>query len=235
MYSFAHSFISRSNYASAYQYGDIGWPLLKVLLHELTSLLSTPLLPLVPHPSSLSLSFIFQVFYLYKPIDASMDTRLHGTIAMVRQEKNKRLYNLRLDGKVDEFEAVQGTYEIPWFTSIQINFISIDFFFLHLTSSVLFLNLLVLLNLQFIGCRRRLNCVISHIYPLTFSNTKIKFQLYTKNDTLIDAIIHIPTCLSHIIPSLHQIKGFSIIYQHIQLVLVLYSTCRWFQQREIGV
>lgn len=42
-----------------------------------------------------------------------MDTRLHGTIAMVRQEKNKRLYNLRLEGKVDELEAIQGTYEIP--------------------------------------------------------------------------------------------------------------------------
>ena len=187
------------------------WPLLKVLFHELTSLLSTPLFTLVPHPSSVSLSFIFQVFYLYKPVDASMDTRLHGTIAMVRQEKNKRLYNLRLEGKVDEFEAVQGTYEIPWFTSIQINFVSIDLFYLHLTSFAFF-NLLMLFNLQFVGCRWRLNCVISHIYSLAFSNTKIKFQLYTKNDTLIDAIICVRTCLTNIIPSLHQIKRFSVIF-----------------------
>ena len=65
---------------------------------------------LVLHCSAL---FCFQVFYLYNPIDASTGTRLHGTIAMVRQEKNKRLYNLRMEGKVDDSETVQGVYEIP--------------------------------------------------------------------------------------------------------------------------
>jgi hypothetical protein len=42
-----------------------------------------------------------------------MDTSLHGTIAMVRQEKNKRLYNLRLESKVDDLEGTVGVYEIP--------------------------------------------------------------------------------------------------------------------------
>jgi hypothetical protein len=54
-----------------------------------------------------------QVFYLAKPLDVSMDTSLHGTIAMVRQEKNKRLYNLRLESKVDDLEGTVGVYEIP--------------------------------------------------------------------------------------------------------------------------
>ena len=56
---------------------------------------------------------LFQVFYLNEPVDASMDTKLHGTIAMVRQEKNKRLYNLKLDSKVDDSPSIQGIYEIP--------------------------------------------------------------------------------------------------------------------------
>ena len=55
-----------------------------------------------------------QVFYLAEPLDVSMDTSLHGTIAMVRQEKNKRLYNLRLESKVDDLEGTVGVYEIPW-------------------------------------------------------------------------------------------------------------------------
>ena len=42
-----------------------------------------------------------------------MDTILSGTISMVRQEKNKRLYNLKLESKVDESEAVLGIYEMP--------------------------------------------------------------------------------------------------------------------------
>jgi hypothetical protein len=54
-----------------------------------------------------------QVFYLAKPLDVSLDTLLHGTISMVRQEKNKRLYNLRLESKVDDLEGTVGVYEIP--------------------------------------------------------------------------------------------------------------------------
>ena len=53
------------------------------------------------------------MFYLSKAIDVSMDTHLHGSIAMVRQEKNKRLYNLRLQSNVDDLEGTEGVYEIP--------------------------------------------------------------------------------------------------------------------------
>ena len=55
----------------------------------------------------------FQVFYLNAPIDCSSDTKLHGSIAMVRQEKNKRLYNLKLENSVDDLQATLGIYEIP--------------------------------------------------------------------------------------------------------------------------
>ena len=54
-----------------------------------------------------------QVFYLNKPIDCSTDTKLHGVLEMVRQEKNKRLYNLRVANKVDDCDATVGVYEIP--------------------------------------------------------------------------------------------------------------------------
>ena len=55
-----------------------------------------------------------QVFYLNKPIDCSTDTKLHGTVEMIRQEKNKRLYNLRLASRVDDItEPNIGVYEIP--------------------------------------------------------------------------------------------------------------------------
>jgi hypothetical protein len=47
------------------------------------------------------------------PIDCSSDTKLHGNIAMVRQEKNKRLYNLKLDNGVDDLPPTLGIYEIP--------------------------------------------------------------------------------------------------------------------------
>jgi hypothetical protein len=42
-----------------------------------------------------------------------METRLHGNLAMVRQDKNKRLYNLKLDNAVDNGESTMGIYEIP--------------------------------------------------------------------------------------------------------------------------
>jgi hypothetical protein len=42
-----------------------------------------------------------------------MDTKLHGTLEMVRQEKNKRLYNLKLESRVDDLPTTLGIYEIP--------------------------------------------------------------------------------------------------------------------------
>ena len=54
-----------------------------------------------------------QVFYLKDPVDCSMDTRLHGTVEMFRQVKNKRLYNLALEYAVDDSEVVKALYEIP--------------------------------------------------------------------------------------------------------------------------
>jgi protein arginine N-methyltransferase 1 len=55
-----------------------------------------------------------QVFYLHDAIDCTTDTKLHGNVEMVRQTKNKRLYELNLDFKVDDSEeVVKGTYEIP--------------------------------------------------------------------------------------------------------------------------
>jgi protein arginine N-methyltransferase 1 len=55
-----------------------------------------------------------QVFYLAEPVDCSTDTRLHGTVSMTRQGKNKRLYNLNLQHSVDDqTEPLKVTYEIP--------------------------------------------------------------------------------------------------------------------------
>ena len=54
-----------------------------------------------------------QVFYLKEPIDCSMDTRLSGNITMLRQTKNKRLYNLELQLKVNDVPLITSVYEIP--------------------------------------------------------------------------------------------------------------------------
>jgi protein arginine N-methyltransferase 1 len=55
-----------------------------------------------------------QVFYLQDGVDCTTDTRLHGTVSMTRQEKNKRLYNLNLTHQVDDqAEALKVVYEIP--------------------------------------------------------------------------------------------------------------------------
>ena len=54
-----------------------------------------------------------QVFYLQKCIDCTGDTKLHGTVRMPRQEKNKRLYNLELVLHVDDGAPQQYKYEIP--------------------------------------------------------------------------------------------------------------------------
>lgn len=54
-----------------------------------------------------------QVFYLPESIHASIDSKIHGTVAMVRQEKNKRLYNLVLEHCVDDGDMTKSVYEIP--------------------------------------------------------------------------------------------------------------------------
>ena len=71
-----------------------------------------------------------QVFYFEEPIDCwgnneeggggkedsgvpAADIQLHGSISMMRQEKNKRLYNLRLTLGVNGGNEVSSVYEIP--------------------------------------------------------------------------------------------------------------------------
>lgn len=54
-----------------------------------------------------------QVFYLKDPIDSSGEMTIHGTIEMSRQEKNKRLYNVKMNYAADDNEAVTAVYEIP--------------------------------------------------------------------------------------------------------------------------
>lgn len=57
---------------------------------------------------------VFQVFYLKDAIDCSSETRIHGDLAMLRQERNKRLYNMHIEYKVDDAaEPTKGMYEIP--------------------------------------------------------------------------------------------------------------------------
>jgi len=56
---------------------------------------------------------VCQVFYLKDPIDCSPDTQIKGTVAMLRQEKNKRLYDLHLTMAVDDGPIVDSKYEIP--------------------------------------------------------------------------------------------------------------------------
>jgi hypothetical protein len=47
-------------------------------------------------------------------VDCSSDTKLHGSVALMRQNKNKRLYNLHLEHKVDDqAEPLKVVYEIP--------------------------------------------------------------------------------------------------------------------------
>ncbi len=61
-----------------------------------------------------SFSYFPQVFYLKDPIDCSMGTKLHGSVSMMRQDKNKRLYNLNLSLQVDdETQVLNQAYEIP--------------------------------------------------------------------------------------------------------------------------
>jgi type I protein arginine methyltransferase len=54
-----------------------------------------------------------QVFYLSEKIDCTSDTKISGSVAMPRQDKNKRLYNLNLTVQVDDRDAHSFKYEIP--------------------------------------------------------------------------------------------------------------------------
>jgi len=55
-----------------------------------------------------------QVFYLKEALDVTAESKLHGTVEMVRQEKNKRLYNMRVVSSVDDSGSfVSQVYEIP--------------------------------------------------------------------------------------------------------------------------
>ena len=45
-----------------------------------------------------------QVFYLPDAIPCQMHTKLTGNLEMVRQQKNKRLYNVRINHRVDPSE-----------------------------------------------------------------------------------------------------------------------------------
>lgn len=55
-----------------------------------------------------------QVFYLKDPLDLSSESRVHGTVEMIRQLKNKRLYNMRIVSSVDDSpDVVTQIYEIP--------------------------------------------------------------------------------------------------------------------------
>lgn len=54
-----------------------------------------------------------QVFYLKNAIDCSPGTKIGGMVAMVRQDKNKRLYNLDLSVQVDDSQPFKVLYEIP--------------------------------------------------------------------------------------------------------------------------
>ncbi len=54
-----------------------------------------------------------QVFYLPTPVNCSPDTRIHGDFEMYRQNVNKRLYNVKLQHKVDDSETEELVYEIP--------------------------------------------------------------------------------------------------------------------------
>jgi len=54
-----------------------------------------------------------QVFYLRDPIDCCADSMISGTLHMVRQEKNKRLYTLVIDASINNEFLLSQPYEIP--------------------------------------------------------------------------------------------------------------------------
>lgn len=54
-----------------------------------------------------------QVFYLRNPIDSPSGSKIAGNISMVRQAKNKRLYDLHIELKNENESVVALKYEIP--------------------------------------------------------------------------------------------------------------------------
>jgi protein arginine N-methyltransferase 1 len=54
-----------------------------------------------------------QVFYMRNPIECTGEMNINGTLEMIRQEKNKRLYNVRINHVTEDNEKVTGIYEIP--------------------------------------------------------------------------------------------------------------------------
>lgn len=58
-----------------------------------------------------------QVFYLPKPIHCQTDTKLTGDMSMLRQNTNKRLYDVEIEFQVDDGSSedgkFKGKYEIP--------------------------------------------------------------------------------------------------------------------------
>lgn len=54
-----------------------------------------------------------QVFYLKDAIQCTPGTRINGMVSMIRQQKNKRLYNLDLTMQVDDSQPQSMLYEIP--------------------------------------------------------------------------------------------------------------------------
>ena len=54
-----------------------------------------------------------QVLYLMEPVDCHADSIITGTVAMTRQEKNQRLYDVPFSYKLDDGEEHQLKYELP--------------------------------------------------------------------------------------------------------------------------
>lgn len=54
-----------------------------------------------------------QVFYLMEPIECHSDSTITGSVAMVRQTKNQRLYNVPFSFKLDGGEEQSFVYELP--------------------------------------------------------------------------------------------------------------------------
>lgn len=54
-----------------------------------------------------------QVFYLKESISCTPNTTISGELQMMRQDKNKRLYDMEISHRVDDGETITNKYEIP--------------------------------------------------------------------------------------------------------------------------
>ena len=54
-----------------------------------------------------------QVFYFLEPEDGSIGDTLKGSVEMVRQQRNQRLYNVRLEYTFNEKKKISAIYEMP--------------------------------------------------------------------------------------------------------------------------